>query len=548
MASPRSPGRGHGLVDDGLRAARLVGSRLQAPGSELQAPASASRLRASSPVVPAFSRPVIPSPSTPLLHSPRATAAPETVVRPAPGRRRGAVDGRGGRASRPLRAPRRDRDAAGHARHAGAARHTRAGSDPGGLDRLGEGARRRRARARRPRGGRRAAYLLVYGTSFTKAPRISKAFIDEASTRAAADGTGSAGIEQAVGRAIDARVADLVAAARAPGNDERLAWVRETLTRVGARPDTPAGASRAAAYLLENFARVTRESRKLGAALSESRSGGDRADLARRAHLFATRPLASDTSWPIAFAVHDALADLRGRAVLGAGAVRRIAVVGPGLDFVDKAEGHDYYAPQALQPFALVDSVLALGLASLDDLRVTTFDVSPRVNGHLRRVASRARGVSYDVQMTMDSMVPWTEDARAWWHTAGSRAGAGIEPLEPPANAGTLECRAVRVAPDVLRLLVPVDLDIVYQRAELPVGERFDVAIATNVLIYYDAFEQAFAAANIASMLRPGGILLTNDWLGDGPRLPLQYAGERLVRFSARPGDGERMHTYRRAE
>ena len=40
--------------------------------------------------------------------------------------------------------------------------------------------------------------------------------------------------------------------------------------------------------------------------------------------------------------------------------------------------------------------------------------------------------------------------------------------------------------------------------------QPFDLVHATNDLVYYDVFEQALAHANIASMLRPGGLLLTN--------------------------------------
>ncbi|PYR54410.1 MAG: hypothetical protein DMF91_26885, partial [Acidobacteria bacterium] len=39
---------------------------------------------------------------------------------------------------------------------------------------------------------------------------------------------------------------------------------------------------------------------------------------------------------------------------------------------------------------------------------------------------------------------------------------------------------------------------------------RFDLIVATNILVYYDAFEQALALANVSKMLRPGGFFLTN--------------------------------------
>ena len=103
------------------------------------------------------------------------------------------------------------------------------------------------------------AYLLVYGTSFTKAPRITRAFIAEATQRASGDGTGPSGVERVVGGVIDARVSDLVIAARTPAGDERLAWVRGTFDRLGLRVDTPAGAGRARIPAGKLRARYARE-------------------------------------------------------------------------------------------------------------------------------------------------------------------------------------------------------------------------------------------------------------------------------------------------
>jgi SAM-dependent methyltransferase len=69
----------------------------------------------------------------------------------------------------------------------------------------------------------------------------------------------------------------------------------------------------------------------------------------------------------------------------------------------------------------------------------------------------------------------------------------------------------VQVRPDVVRSIVPYDVNIIVERLEpLPEAERFDLIVATNILVYYDAFDQALAVANIAKMLRPGGFFLTN--------------------------------------
>jgi predicted TPR repeat methyltransferase len=44
---------------------------------------------------------------------------------------------------------------------------------------------------------------------------------------------------------------------------------------------------------------------------------------------------------------------------------------------------------------------------------------------------------------------------------------------------------------------------------------RFDLIIGTNIFIYYGAFEQSLARANVAGMLKSGGFLLSSDQLAD---------------------------------
>jgi predicted TPR repeat methyltransferase len=80
----------------------------------------------------------------------------------------------------------------------------------------------------------------------------------------------------------------------------------------------------------------------------------------------------------------------------------------------------------------------------------------------------------------------------------------------------------------------------------VPDSERFNLVIATNVLLYYGRLEQALAASNIAALLAPGGLFLTNTKLDDLPALSLQKVGETATAFSDRPGDGEYVFVYRK--
>ena len=101
----------------------------------------------------------------------------------------------------------------------------------------------------------------------------------------------------------------------------------------------------------------------------------------------------------------------------------------------------------------------------------------------------------------------WHPDLVAYWQRFGDQIGVEAAPYPAPAVAA-MRMRAVAVRPVVTLSIAPQDLNIIVQRLEpLPDAERFDLIVATNILVYYDAFEQALALANIAKMLRPGRLL-----------------------------------------
>jgi len=63
----------------------------------------------------------------------------------------------------------------------------------------------------------------------------------------------------------------------------------------------------------------------------------------------------------------------------------------------------------------------------------------------------------------------------------------------------------------------------VTQHIESTASQKFDLIVATNILLYYDRFEQALALLNIESMLNTGAVALFNDSVED-------YTGLRLRR------------------
>ncbi len=194
--------------------------------------------------------------------------------------------------------------------------------------------------------------LLLFGTSFTKQPRIRMEGITEAS---------KAGI-------LRARVDDLVAGLRIPGDNERLIFLSGLLRSEGIDPGSPEGTEKTGVFLYNNLQRVLQERRTLAERAAEASrrlARPDPAQLLDRASLFSDRGVSLDTSILPNFSIEQALRDLKKRGVLREGQVARVAVIGPGLDFIDKNEesGYDYYPQQTLQPFALYDSLVRLGLA-----------------------------------------------------------------------------------------------------------------------------------------------------------------------------------------
>ena len=265
-----------------------------------------------------------------------------------------------------------------------------------------------------------------------------------------------------------------------------------------------------------------------------------------RSTLYHTRGLSSDTSIRPDFAIDQTLDALASQGMLATGSVRRVGIIGPGLDFTDKAEGYDFYPQQTTQPFSVIDSLLRLGLARAGDLRVATFDLSPRVNLHLDAARQRARsGVAYTLMLPRNTDERWRSGLNAFWTSFGRRIGDEAKVSQPPPDG--IAMRAVRVRPDIVLAIEVRDLNVVVERL-VPASDedRFDIIVATNILVYYDVFEQSLALANIASMLRPGGFLLSNNVLVELPVIPVRAVGDTRTVYSDRPDDSDDVIWYRR--
>jgi hypothetical protein len=374
--------------------------------------------------------------------------------------------------------------------------------------------------------------LLLYGTSFTKQPRIKVEAFTEAS---------KAGI-------LRARVDDLVAGLRNPGNNERLTFLNGFLRSQGIDPSSP---GETGVFIYKNLGRVLQEMDTLAKRAEEAKRLIQPAQPAQpdaapdpaaifnwRPGLFRDRGVSLDTGIFPNFSIEQALRDLKNRGVLREGQVARVAVIGPGLDFSDKNEesSYDFYPQQTLQPFALYDSLVRLGLARPNAVSMSIFDISSRVIDHIQRARERARknvpNTGYVIQLPREVAPPWPADLIAYWRSLGDRVGAEVAPITPPNVFQGLETRAVRIRPEVVLTCQPVDLNIVLERMNLPEADRFDLMVGTNIFIYYDAFERSLALENAGAMLKRGGLLLTNDRLTEVPGGSMRLAGVTDVQYN----------------
>ena len=377
--------------------------------------------------------------------------------------------------------------------------------------------------------------LLLFGTSFTRLPR-------------ALNDSSKIGGRQRGAEIVRGRIADMVAGIASPGANERLLFARELIVRHGIDPATPPGKEQVRLYLLGIMKRVVGEVEDYARTIKSARSVTDAmVEAVARSTLFHARGLSSDTSIRADFAIDQALETIASRGMLGKGSVRRAAVIGPGLDFTDKAEGYDFYPPQTTQPFSLIDSLRRLGLADAEGLRLTTFDLSPRINGHLEAARRRAStGGGYVVVLPHDRDVNWRAGLLQFWKGFGITIGEGTTAPSPPAGV-SVDMRAVAVRPDIVMSIEPRDVNVVLERLAPPAADRaFDLIVATNIFVYYDAFEQSLALANVASMLRPGGLLLSNDVLLELPTTPIRSAGYSTVTYTDRSDDSDHVVWYQR--
>jgi len=369
--------------------------------------------------------------------------------------------------------------------------------------------------------------LLRFGVTFTKEYRITDEYLPKF------------GHSSLVNGFAENRANDLMGALGSPDSGAGIREMRAFLEAKGYNLRTPADRVRLKQYLLKNLARLRDDFLKAQSEAAKS----------NRSHAFEARGISLDTNlWPD-YDLDVQLNKMLASGLLQPGSVRRVAIVGPGLDFVNKFEGLDFYPPQTIQPFAIMDSLVRLGLSDAATIEVYTLDISTRVNLHLARARQRAAdGQPYVLQLPWFSAGRWTDEVRrdftVYWRRLGDRIANPAEPVPVPDGLEGIETRALKVRPQAVERIHPLDLNVVFQRLEPRLS--FDLIIGTNIFVYYTEFQQSLARVNLAAMLAPGGFLVSNDELADRVPAGLKLESKTEIPLTGEPVITERVFSYRR--
>ena len=248
--------------------------------------------------------------------------------------------------------------------------------------------------------------LLRLGVTYTKEERISYTQLE------------SFGKDKYVDSLANKRADDLIRALTSPHANEGMVDMRSFLEKQNFNLKTPDGQKRVKAYMLANLARMRDEVIKAEAELYKNKN----ANLSQQ---FKDRGISTDSNLYPDYMIQVHLKHMMDQGLLKPGSIRRVAIVGPGLDFVNKNSGSDFYPPQTTQPFAVIDTLARLNLADPATVELYTFDISSRVNRHLAKAHSEAAaGKWYTIQLLSSPSDQWNKDYAAgfldYWQKLGS--------------------------------------------------------------------------------------------------------------------------------
>ena len=344
-------------------------------------------------------------------------------------------------------------------------------------------------------------FYLLQSKGFTSLPSIEPAL----SARALVEGLGATEREPflrtgearaaSVPPAVRARIGRLLVALGAPTRDARLLYFGELVKGTFAdSKDRESG-------LVREYLRVMRFVYEKEFVAQRSPRPADAV-----ADLYRSRGLSTDTAVEAGYVVSIGLAILK--SLEPDRRIRRVLIVGPGLDLAPRTALLEAGPPESYQPWAVMDALVSRGLARLEDLEVVGADINPRVVSHLKRAHESPPTLNLVSEVRDSETVTLSTEYRDYFAELGRAIGdATTPPVQGRSIEGHLH-RTVRVGRAAARALAAAPLDIVTERLD---GGPFDLVIATNILPYFDDGELMLAMTNVAAMLAPGGVFLHNE-------------------------------------
>lgn len=204
---------------------------------------------------------------------------------------------------------------------------------------------------------------------------------------------------------------------------------------------------------------------------------------------YLTRGHSTDTNVAANYAIWNALHVLR--ASYPGIRVNRVLIVGPGLDFAPRTDFDDSSPPQSYQPFAVADALLELGLS--ESPHIECIDINPRVTGYFERLPSERHPVLDIASIAGES------EYMEYFLGMGNRIGV-VE------NQGNLHKR-IALSREIVRSVTAFPGNVVTDS----LSRKYDLVVATNVLVYFDNRELLLAIANISGALDAGGFFVLNE-------------------------------------
>jgi hypothetical protein len=345
-------------------------------------------------------------------------------------------------------------------------------------------------------------FYLLQSTRFTSLPAIEPAL----SAKALVDGL-DAGERQMflrdpqaalprIAAPVRSRVDALCRALDSSSRDARLAYFRELANATF--PDLRREGQREAA-LFREYLRVM-------AFIYEKEFVAQRSGPGAVAELYRSRGLSTDTAVEAGYLVYLGLGVVK--SLEPDRRIRRVLIVGPGLDLAPRTALLEVGPPESYQPWAVMDALLSLELSRADDLEVVAADINPRVVEHLRRSRVEPPVLTLVSEIRESETVTLADEYRTYFTQLGRSIGDVSEGAPSVGGATGHLSKTVRIAPAAARVLGAETLDIVTERLD---GTVFDLVIATNILPYFDDVELMMAMSNVAAMLARGGIFLHNE-------------------------------------